>query len=93
MSSVVDDDRRARPASPVLAPALTHLPPQLLVPAAAAGLLALLFLVLAVVVAEPSRHAHGLLIVIDLVGVVGVGAVWLRVIRVLGLGVHRGPVE
>lgn len=42
---------------------------------------------------EPSRHARGLLVAVDLVGVIGVGAVWLRVIRLLSLSVHRGPVE
>lgn len=69
------------------------LPPSLLVPAAAASLLTLLFLILAVVVPEPGRHAHGLLVVVDLAGVVGVGVVWLRVIRLLSLSAHREPVE
>ncbi|MEX5632095.1 hypothetical protein [Parafrankia sp. FMc2] len=70
-----------------------RLPPSLLVPAAAASLLALLFLILAVVVPEPGRHAHGLLVVVDLAGVIGVAVVWLRVIRLLSLPSIRGRVE
>ncbi|WP_195905938.1 hypothetical protein [Parafrankia discariae] len=63
------------------------------VSAAVAGLLALVFLVLAVVVPDPSRHAHGLLVVVDLVGVAGVGVVWIRVVRLVGRSVGRRRVE
>ncbi|OAA22438.1 hypothetical protein UG55_10483 [Frankia sp. EI5c] len=84
------DEGRPGPAAPVAAPAAG---PGIMVPAVVAGGLAVLFLVLAFVAAEPSRHAHGLLVVLDLVAVVGVGAVWLRVIRLLSLATGRGRVE
>ncbi|MEX5708073.1 hypothetical protein AB1484_07075 [Parafrankia sp. FMc6] len=68
-------------------------PPGVTASATVAGLLALVFLVLAVAVPEPSRHAHGLLVVVDLVGVAGVGAVWIRVVRLVGLSVDHRRVE
>ncbi|EFC81460.1 hypothetical protein [Parafrankia sp. EUN1f] len=87
------DDRQGGSAGPTVAPARANVPQRLVVPAAAAGVLALLFLILAIVAADPSRHARGLLVVIDLVGVVGVGAVWARVSRLLSLADHPGRVE
>ncbi|SQD98682.1 MULTISPECIES: hypothetical protein [unclassified Parafrankia] len=68
-------------------------PPGVTASAAVAGLLALVFLALALAVPDPSRHAHGLLVVVDLVAVAGVGAVWIRVVRLVGLSVDRRRVE
>mgnify|MGYP001413603489 CR=1 FL=1 len=88
---LTDEEAAANSGRSGRAPAGRLRPEQ--VPALIAALGALGFLVLALVMPDPSRHARGLLVVVNLICVLGVAAAWIRAVRLVGAPSSRRRVE